>query len=153
MKLKNITRQKIKPWYYIHVTRKEQHINKESEGNMREKEKKHAIEVAGKYIQLGADLEDIEDSNVKKHMKKIAANAVIIGLFNFNGFVISNICNGDFNTLDKERWKEIKNDLNRCLEIIDNEGENFEDILTSEEIKEAIKYTIFEETGESTEDE
>ena len=119
--------------------KKEQHINKESEENMREE-----------YIQLG---EDLEDSNVKKHMKKIAANAVFIGLFNFYGFVISNICDGDFNTLDKERWKEIKNDLNRCLEIIDNEGENFEDILTSEEIKEAVKYTIFEETGESAEDE
>ena len=115
--------------------------------------KKHAIEVAGKYIQLGADLEDIEDTNVKKYMKKIATNAVIIGLFNFNGFVVSNIYDGDFNTLDKERWKEIKNDLNRCIEIIDNEGENLKDILTSEEIKEAVKYTIFEGTGEGEEDE
>ena len=78
---------------------------------------------------------------------------MIIGLFNFNGFVISNICDGDFNTLDKERWKEIKNDLNRCLKIIDNEGVNLKGILTSEEIKEAVKYTIFEEIGESAEDE
>ena len=116
-------------------------------------EKKHAIEVAGEYILLGADLEDIEDTNVKKYMKKISANAVIIGLFNFNGFVISNICDGDFNTLDKECWKEIKNDLNRCLKIIDNEGENLKDILTSEEIKEAVKYTIFEETGEDKDNE
>lgn len=133
--------------------KKEQHINKESEENMRDEEKKHVIQVAGEYIQLGANLEDIEDSNVKKYMKKIAANAVIIGLFNFNGFVISNIHDGDFNALDKERWKGIKNDLNRCLKIIDNEGENFKDILTSEEIEEAVKYTIFEETGESAEDE
>lgn len=115
---------------------------------MRDEEKKHVIQVAGEYIQLGANLEDIEDSNVKKYMKKIAANAVIIGFFNFNGFVISHICDGDFNTLNKERWKEMKNDLNRCLEIIDNEGENLKNILTSEEIKEAVKYTIFEETGE-----
>ena len=115
---------------------------------MRDEEKKHVIQVAGEHIQLGANLEDIEDSNVKKYMKKIAANAVIIGLFNFNGFVISNICDGDFNALDKERWKGIKNDLNRCLEIIDNEGENLKNILASEEIKEAVKYTIFEETGE-----
>lgn len=120
---------------------------------MREGEKKHAIEVAGEYIQLGANLEGIEDTNVKKYMKKIAANAVIVGLFNFNGFVISNICDGDFNTLDKERWKGIKNYLNRCLEIIDNEGESLKNILTSEEIKEAVKYTIFEETGEGEEDE
>lgn len=112
---------------------------------MREEEKKHAIEVAGKYIQEGADLEDIEDSNVKKYMKKIAANAVVIGLFNFNSFVISNIYDGDFNTLDKERWKEIKNDLNRFLKIIDNDGENLKGILSSEEIKEAVKYTTFEE--------
>ena len=133
--------------------KKEQHINKESEENMREEEKKHAIEVAGKYIQLGAHLEDIEDTNVKKYMKKIAANAVIIGLFNFNGFVISNIYDGDFSTLDKERWKEVKNDLNRCLGIIDNEGEKLKDILTSEEIEQAVKYAIFEETGESASDE
>lgn len=115
---------------------------------MRDEEKKHVIQVAGEYIQLGANIEDIEDSNVKKYMKKIAANAVIIGLFNFNGFVISNIYDGDFNALDKERWEGIKNDLNRCLKIIDNEGENLKDILASEEIKEAVKYTIFEETGE-----
>ena len=115
---------------------------------MRVEEKKHAIEVAGKYIQLGANLEDIEDANVKKYMKKIAANAVIIGLFNFNGFVISNTCDGDFNALDKERWQETKNDLNRCLKIIDNEGENLKDIITSEEIEQAVKYTIFEETGD-----
>lgn len=120
---------------------------------MRKEEKKHAIEVAGEYIQLGANLEAIEDSNVKKYMKKIAANAVTIGLFNFNGFVISNIYDGDFNALDKERWNGIKNDLNRCLKIIDNEGENLKDILTSEEIKEAVKYTIFEETGEGGDNE
>lgn len=120
---------------------------------MRDEEKKHVIQVAGEYIQLGANLKDIEDSNVKKYMKKIAANAMIIGLFNFNGFVASNIYDGDFNALDKERWKGIKSDLNRCLKIIDNEGENLKGILTSEEIKEAVKYTIFEETGESAEDE
>lgn len=114
---------------------------------MREGEKKHAIEVAGKYIQLGADLEGIEDTNVKKYMKKIAANAVIIGLFNFNGFVISHICDGDFSTI-KENWKETRNDLIRCLAIIDNNGEDLKDILGVEEIKEAVKYTIFEETGE-----
>ena len=127
--------------------KKEQYINKESEENMREGEKKHAIEVAGKYIQLGADLEGIEDTNVKKYMKKIAANAVIIGLFNFNGFVISHICDGDFSTI-KENWKETRNDLIRCLAIIDNNGEDLKDILGVDEIKEAVKYTIFEETGE-----
>ena len=133
--------------------KKEQHINKESEENMRLEEKKHAIEVAGEYIQLGAHLEDIEDSNVKKYMKKIAANAVIIGLFNFNRFVVGNIYDGDFAAIKKEHWKVTKNDLIRCLAIIDNDGEDLKDILGVEEIKEAVKYTIFEETGESARDE
>lgn len=120
---------------------------------MTDGEKKDLISLAGKSIENGVNIATFENEEVKKMMKKIAANAVIIGLFNFNGFVISSICDGDFNTLDKERWKGIKNDLNRCLEIIDNEGENLKGILTSEEIEQAVKYTIFEETGEVEEDE
>lgn len=119
---------------------------------MTDGEKKDLIKLAGEYIKNGVHTTSL-DEEVKKMMKKIAANAVVIGLFNFNGFVISNIYDGDFNALDKECWKGIKNDLNRCLEIIDNEGKNLKDILTSEAIEEAVKYTIFEEIGESEEDE
>ena len=111
------------------------------------------ISLAANLIENGVNTTIFDNEEVKKMMKKIAANAVTIGLFNFNGFVISHICEGDFNTLDKDRWNEIKNDLNRCLKIIDNEGENLKDILTSEEIKEAVKYTIFEETGEGEDNE
>ena len=120
---------------------------------MRDEEKKHVIQVAGEYIQLGTHLKDIEDSNVKKYMKKIAANAVIIGLFNFNGFVISHICDGDFSTIKNEHWKETRNHFIRLLKIINNEGVNLKSILTSEEIKEAVKYTIFEETGDGEDNE
>ena len=121
---------------------------------MTEREQKiKDIKSAEMLISSGYNPNLINPPGVRKMMKKIAANAVTIGLFDFNGFVISNICDGDFNTLDKERWKEIKNDLNRCLKIIDNEGENLKDILTSEEIKEAVKYTIFEETGEGEDNE
>lgn len=120
---------------------------------MTDGEKKDLISVAYKFIENGVYTTTVGNEEVKKMMRKIAANAVIIGLFNFNGFVISNICDGNFNALDKERWTEVKNDLNRCLEIIDNEGENLKSILTSEEIKEAVKYTIFEETGEGEENE
>lgn len=120
---------------------------------MTDSEKKDLIELASKYIKNGVHTSSLDDEEVKKMMKKIAANAVTIGLFNFNGFVISNICDGDFNELDKDRWKGIKDDLNRCLKIIDNKGENLKDILTSEEIKVAVEYTIFEETGESAKDE
>ena len=111
------------------------------------------IKSAAMLISSGVNSKSVNPPEVRKMMKKIAANAVTIGLFNFNGFVISNIYDGDFNALDKERWKGIKNDLNRCLKIIDNEGENLKDILTSEEIKEAVKYTIFEETGEGEDNE
>ena len=111
------------------------------------------IKSAEMLILCGYNSKSVNPPEVRKVMKKIAANAVTIGFFNFNGFVISNIYDGDFNTLDKERWKGIKNDLNRCLKIIDNEGENLKDILTSEEIKEAVKYTIFEETGEGEDNE
>lgn len=121
---------------------------------MTEREQKiKNIKRAATLISSGVNSKSVNPPEVRKMMKKIAANAVIIGLFNFNGFVISNICDGDFNTLDKERWKEIKNDLIRCLAIIDNDGENLKDILTSEEIEEAVKYTIFEETGEGKENE
>lgn len=116
---------------------------------MTEKEQKiKDIESAAMLIESGINSKSVNPPEVRKMMKKIAANAVIIGLFNFNGFVISHICDGDFSVLDKERWKGIKNDLSRCLKIIDNEGKNLKEILTSEEIKEAVKYTIFEETGE-----
>lgn len=115
---------------------------------MRDEEKKHVIQVAGDYIQLGANLEDIEDSNVKKYMKKIAANAVCIGLYNFNRLVISHISEGDFTTI-KPELKDARVGMVKCLAIINNEGEDLKDILSREEIEEAVRYTIFEmETSE-----
>lgn len=115
---------------------------------MRDEEKKHVIQVARDCIQLGANLEDIEDSNVKKYMKKIAANAVCIGLYNFNRLVISHISEGDFTTI-KPEWKDARVGMVKCLAIINNEGEDLKDILSREEIEEAVRYTIFEmETSE-----
>ena len=116
---------------------------------MTEREQKiKDIKSAEMLILSGFNSKSVNPPEVRKMMTKIAANAVTIGLFDFNGFVISNIYDGDFNALDKEHWKVNKNDLIRCLAIIDTEGENLKDILTSEEITEAVKYTICEETGE-----
>lgn len=112
------------------------------------KEKKDLILLASKLIENGVDTTTFDNEEVKKMMKKIAANAVTIGLFNFNGFVISNINDGNFNIIKEDDWKQTKNDLIRCLAIIDNDVEDLKDILTSEEIEEAVKFTIFEETGE-----
>lgn len=132
----------------LYTCNKDKNTNKERVFKMTDIEKRDLIVTAGAVLKSGADVTRLEDIEVKKMMKKIAANAVFIGLYNFSSFTISNIYDCDFNALDKERWKGIKNDLNRCLKIIDNKGENLKDILTSEEIEEAVKYTIFEETGE-----
>ena len=116
---------------------------------MTEKDEKiKNIESAAMLISSGFNSKSVNPPEVREMMKKIAANAVIIGLFNFNGFVISHISDGDFDTIRKKDWKETRDDLNRRLEIIDNKGENLKDLLGVEEIKEAVKYTIFEETGE-----
>lgn len=121
---------------------------------MTEREQKiKNIKSAAMSISSGFNSKSVNPSEVRKMMKKIAANAVSIGLFNFNSFVIGNIYDGDFTAIKKEHWEEARNGLNRCLEIIDNDGENLKYILTSEEIGQAVKFTIFEETGESAEDE
>ena len=120
---------------------------------MTEREQKiKDIKSAEMLILSGFNSKSVNPPEVRKMMTKIAANAVIIGLYNFNGFVVSNICDGDFSTI-KENWEETKNDLFRCFAIIVNNGENLKDILGVDEIKEAVKYTIFEEIGESAEDE
>ena len=120
---------------------------------MTEREQKiKDIKSAEMLISSGFNPMSVNPPEVRKMMNKIAANAVIIGLFNFNGFVISHLYDGDFSTI-KENWKETRNDLIRCLAIIDNNGEDLKDILGVDEIKEAVKYTIFEETGESARDE
>lgn len=120
--------------------------NIESEDKeMNIEEKVHIIEVATHYLEIGAKFDDIENEEVKHMMKKIAANAICIGLYNFNKFVVGNISEGDLKTI-QANWKEARNGLIRCLAIIDNEGEDLKDILSVEEIKEAMRYTIFEQT-------
>ena len=121
---------------------------------MTEREQKiKDIKSAEILILSGFNSKSVNPPEVREMMKKIAANAVIIGLFNFNGFVVSHLSDGDFDTIRKKDWKETRDDLNRRLGIIDNEGENLKNLLGVEEIKEAVKYTIFEQTGEGGEDE
>ena len=115
-------------------------------------EKARLIKEAGECLKCGRTIRECKSDRLKKMMKKIAANAVCIGLYNFNRFIISNIADGDFSAI-KSKWESVINDFNRCMKIIDNGGENLDDILTPEEINEAINYTIFEQTGGSGEDE
>lgn len=111
-------------------------------------EKRELVLLAEKYIKSGGHTATLENKEVKKMMKKIAANAVCIGLYNFNRLVFSHISEGDFTTI-KPEWKAAIVGMVKCLAIINNEGEDIKDILSLEEIEEAVRYTIFElETSE-----
>lgn len=113
-------------------------------------EKRELILLAGENIKSGKNASEVESEDVKKMMKKIAANAVSIGLYNFNCFVISNINEGDFTTI-KPGWKAARVKLTKCLAIINNEGEDLIDILDLEEIEDAVRFTLFELEGEAHE--
>lgn len=113
-------------------------------------EKRELILLAEKNIKSGKNVSKVESEDVKKMMKKIAANAVCIGLYNFNRFVISHIGDGDFTTI-KTEWKDARVGMVKCLAIINNEGEDLIDILGLKEIEEAVRYTIFELEGEEHE--
>lgn len=106
-------------------------------------EKRELILLAEKNIKSGKNVSKVESEDVKKMMKKIAANAVCIGLYNFNRLVISHISDGDFTTI-KPEWKDARVGMVKCLAIINNEGEDLIDILDLEEIEEAVRFTIFE---------
>lgn len=112
--------------------------------------KRETIKLAEKYIKSGVHTPTLENNEVKKMMKKIAANAVCIGLYNFNRFVIGHICEGDFTTI-KPGWKDVRVGMVKCLAIINNEGEDLIDILGLEEIEDAVRFTLFELEGEEHE--
>jgi hypothetical protein len=106
------------------------------------------IELAGEFIKIGVHTTTLENEVVKKMMKKIAANAVCVGLYNFNKLVIGHVGDGNFTTI-KPVWKAARAGMMKCLAIINNEGEDLKDILSLEEIEEAVRFTIFElETSE-----
>lgn len=114
-------------------------------------EKRELILLAEKYIKSGANTSTIKNKDVKNMMKKIAANAVCIGLYNFNRFVISHIGDGDFATI-KHEWKDLIEGITKCGEIITNEGEYLVTTLSLKEIEDAVRFSIFELEG-SEEDE
>lgn len=101
------------------------------------------ISLAERYIKSGVHTPTLGNKDVKKMMKKIAANAVAMKLYDFNRLVISHIDDGDFESI-KPEWKAARVGLTKCLAIINNEGEDIKDILSLEEIDEAVRFTIFE---------
>ena len=62
---------------------------------MSDNEKITLIRVAGKLTQNGVHMATLENVEVKKMMKQIAANAALIILCDVNRTIVSNICDGD----------------------------------------------------------
>lgn len=111
-----------------------------------EDEQVRLIKEAGECLKCGRTIRECKNDRLKKMMKKIAANAVAIGLYNFNCFVIGNIADGDFESI-KSGWEDARVGMVKCLAIVNNEGEDIKDILSLEEIEDAVRFTIFELKG------
>lgn len=117
---------------------------------MSDDEKITLIRVAGKLTQNGEHMATIENGEVKKMMKIIAANAALIILCDVNHTIVSNICDGDFDTI-QEYTEELLDKLSTCLAIIGRKGEDLKEVLGFEDIEEAVEYTIYEQTHEDEE--
>ena len=117
---------------------------------MSDDEKITLIRVAGKLTQNGVHMATLGNSEVKEMMKKIAANAALIILCDVNHTIVSNICDGDFDTI-QEYTEELLDKLSTCLAIIGRKGEDLKEVLGVEDIEEAVKYTIYEQTHEDEE--
>lgn len=117
---------------------------------MSDNEKITLIRAAGKLTQNGVHMATLENVEVKKMMKQIAANAALIILCDVNRIIVSNICDGDFDTI-QEYMEELLDKLSTCLAIIRRKGEDLKEVLGVENIEEAVKYTIYEQTHEDVE--
>lgn len=117
---------------------------------MSDNEKITLIRAAGKLTQNGVHMATLENVEVKKMMKQIAANAAVIILCDVNRTIVSNICDGDFDTI-QEHMEELLDKLSACLAIIRRKGEDLKEVLGVEVIEEAVKYTIYEQTHEDEE--
>ena len=148
MKLKNISRQKKQTMVLYTCNKDKEQQTQIKKVRIETMTKREAISLAEKYIKSGVHTPTLENKEVKKMMKKIAANAVCLGLYNFNKLVIGHIGDGDFTTI-KPVWENARVGMVKCLAIINNEGEDLKNVLSLEDIEDAVRFTIFElETSE-----
>lgn len=115
-----------------------------------EDEQVRLIKEAGECLKCGRTIRDCKSSRLKKMMKKIAANAALMILYDVNRTIVSNICDGDFDTI-QEYTEELSDKLSTCLAIIGRKGEDLKEVLGVENIEEAVKYTIYEQTHDDEE--
>lgn len=108
-------------------------------------EKKDLIEKAATYLKDGLPISRCRNEEVKKMMSKIAANAVIIKLYNINELIISNISDGDFESI-QQNLDDLKTSFVMLINIMRNRGDYIVTQNDASLLDYAINYTIYEQT-------
>lgn len=108
-------------------------------------EKKRLIEEAGRCLKVGCTIKGCKSDRLKKMMSQIAANAVLIDMCYINHVIVSNIWDGDFNSIQDD-IDGIIDRMAICMAIISKKGEEIDEVLTLNQIDEAVKFTIYEQT-------
>lgn len=112
--------------------------------------KERMIKEAGRWLKDGRSIRECKSDRLKKMMKQVSANAVLIDLCELNHIIVSNICDGDFESV-QPHIEEVTDRLATCLAIMKAKGENLNEVMTDEQIDYAVEYTIFEQTRRSDE--
>lgn len=112
--------------------------------------KERMIKEAGRCLKDGRSIRECKSDRLKKMMKQVSANAVLIDLCELNHIIVSNICDGDFESV-QPHIEEITDRLATCLAIMEAKGEKLNEVMTDEQIDYAVEYTIFEQTRRSDE--
>lgn len=108
-------------------------------------EKKRLIEEAGRCLKVGRTIKGCKSAKLKKMMRQISANAVLIDMCYINHVIVSQICDGDFNSIQDD-IDDIIDRMAICMSIISTKGEQIDEVLTLDEIDRAVKFTIYEQT-------
>lgn len=106
------------------------------------------IKEAGRCLKDGRTIRECKSVRLKNMMKQVSANVVLIELCDLNQIIVSNIYDGDFESV-QPRIEEITDRLATCLAIMKAKGENLNEVTTDEQIDYAVGYTIFEQTRRS----
>lgn len=119
-----------------------------TEKERQKEEKKRLIEEAGRCLKDGLTIRGCKSDRLKKAMQQVAANAALIDMCHINQVIVSNICDGDFESIQDD-IDDIIDTMASCMAIISKKGEEINQLLTDEEIDNAVNFTIFEQTRES----
>ena len=108
-------------------------------------EKIELIKKAAMYLKDGLPISRCKNEEVKKMMSKIAANAVIIKLYNINELVISNISDGDFESV-QQCLDDLKSNFVMLINIMRNKGDYIVTQIDESLLDYTVNYTIYEQT-------